>query len=432
MSEFDSFSSEKADLKPYTINSVLQKQQNNSDSNKLDAKPPIETKRLEELRTDLSQLLHGSVIKNSGTISSDKQTIDLPEWAIPEELKNKSNDDQIIHEDADVIKDGLEKRQIFDYEPCILNEKEKEKLLTDITKALTGSSDTQRITLLKELYKHIDKSGKVFTEFSHGTGSLILKEILSKGLLPWESINTGESIYGEGTMSVEREEGLHRISVGVGQGGLGTAIAYAEMTENPYWNLRIYNPALYSDYRYQKTLKEQLKNDSFSQEDKMKMRNALQDIQGKLSNALGEEYPLVVGFDQSEEVKNILDPKLEIQTQLISESPYFDKSQLTNSIDKTNIGQLDSEAQLPKQDKVIPSRITMLSCPSANIVDLKSKIQNENISIISFEALELLSEFGLLRIKTAHKFASSLLHENSTGTFSKRYLEWRRKENKSK
>lgn len=326
------------------------------------------------------------------------------------------------------ITEALKQKEIRDYEPCALTPEQKDHLLAKIN-AIARHEDKDTQLRLSELYLFIKDHGAIFPEFSHGTSAGALESIMTDGLQPHNALTqTGRRKYGEGTRNSPRkkkdEEGvgtLKKISAGVGLGGLGTAEAYAQMTEVPAWN-----PYTPSD-RYNAEYRRQLEQDDLDDAQRESIENFIKSNEEDLAweKERTFEFPLIVGFNRSAQVESPDHPDVhwsygyadEYNKETRQRTSYHTLEKKKDAFEYSNGSRavLDSEMFLPNDDVVPPEEIVTLSCPESRIPRVRRLLYNlgkKDVAVISMEALALLPKLGIDRVERARKTADDTLKGN--------------------
>ena len=317
--------------------------------------------------------------------------------------------------DPSEIINHLEEKNVVDYAPNALSEQEAVSLLTELRTAIDQETDLRRFARLTELHTYIERNRVLFPEFSHGTSSDALGNIARAGIYP-RQFAVGIYMYeettqtlGEGTKGgrvVDKEDRTGLMSAGAGEGGLGTAMAYADMVENPDWNpnnleteeLKVQIAVMESDLTG-------IEIDTFSNR-LARLKTALK----RRELGIPVDYPVVIGFDGS---RKFADP-----TQLPSEnwitSDQFVNGKVVRSVARDS-NKLDSEVMFNDLDQVMPLAINTVSCPENEIEETRKKLDGEgrtDIQIISMEALRELRNFGHNRITKAEEATKHRVVDN--------------------
>lgn len=332
-------------------------------------------------------------------------------------ISNKTNEPsepQTHTERKQAILTSFEEKRIQDFEPNILGEEEKQELLKKIQTAIENSSDNGRNEVLKELATFIDRNGYIFPEFSHGTSSDGLGNIARAGIYPAE---IARGIYqddvtmqtlGEGERG-GREGAIWNISAGVGQGGLGTALAYADVIEDPNWN-----PNYLTTEQTQSSINEckahlEQYADPFIKDKLVRLQTA----QRRMASGIPPDFPIVIGFNRSLRLtlNNIPRSQWGFTRRDLKLSPSGHGSVIGHN------HELDSELVFDDLDQVMPLEIQVIASPNAHIENAMQIIDQEgrrDIQLISFEALRELNNFGYPRIKLAEDATRNRILTNLT------------------
>ena len=263
----------------------------------------------------------------------------------------------------------------------------------------------------------------MFSELSHGTSSDVLGSVLQRGLHPrntalplldQETQHIGEGVRGNFNRRFVKK--ATEIYMGIGQGGLGTAIAYAEMTGNPDWNYaRLSEEYLQGiQTEYEKNLTDVGQRDW---EAKLILEDRLVAINKALARyqrGIEPDFPIVLGVAKNGVVGvSPKDPALRFIASYRQGGSYL----------KTE-GGFDSEVAVTIDPADDTRSIYTIATPTQYKVAVETIIQSagrSNIQVISFEALRLLSELGYTRIgegyNQAVEYLKYIIYKNS------RYIE---------
>jgi hypothetical protein len=328
-------------------------------------------------------------------------------------------------EDPDVEKqrilDALAEKNIYDYEPNILTREERSVLLQRLQEEMRNTEDSVRRENLTELYGFIERNGYIFPEFSHGTSSDALASIVRDGLFPAEmarklsvqDIHMQELGEGEkGGANVDYTQ--QTLSAGAGQGGLGTAIAYAEMIQNKEWN-----PNLLSEEELQRQLQREEQKEYPKKDMIRKYRTAL----ARQQQGIQADYPVVIGFTGTAQVSGIEAlPEnnwgASLQIDGMGNLILKDGKPFRSVAGKDHVLGLEhalDSAVVFHHDRVLPQDIPVVSSPRENMVSLRQTLQHQgrdDIQVISLEALAELKNIGLPRVSQAEHDTRVRLEHN--------------------
>lgn len=335
------------------------------------------------------------------------------EWKMPK-TKSKTPENS-THENMQDYLRQFEEKGIVNFETNLLDVKHKQQLLNLIDNKLdSDANNNEAKALYKELRGFIDKNNKIFSEFSHGTSSIVIDKIISAGIYPKEIAydlyhkNEGINV-GEGNRGARNTEKIWTISAGVGQGGLGTAMAYAEINNNKDWNV---------DLQTVDELKNELKKYDLVKKKSLFDQEKIEILQNAISNKekgiFRDNYPIIVGFDRS---KNIIKPS-EGQFRAAGNKVY-NQGKNRNEFDLAADHEFDSEITLGSDDnidQVFSRDISTIACPKEKVEQVrqlvKTEAANKDIDVISLEALKLLSDLGFNRIEKAKNATSHRIKDN--------------------
>ncbi|MBI2021381.1 hypothetical protein HYS93_00675 [Candidatus Daviesbacteria bacterium] len=312
------------------------------------------------------------------------------------------------------ITEALQTQEIEDYEPCHLSDEARERILERINQAARKEPTLEAQQLWAELYLFLRDHSAFFTELSHGTTAELFDQILVEGIKPYAVLkDQGKLRFGEGARASRRtkERGLNQIPAGVGLGGLGTAIAYAEFTADARQNERLQNILSL----HNRALRDS-KDPDLTEESRRFYQEQLEFYKEELRTPPSKgkwEFPVVLGFDHSQEVSSFDNPKIGwvvAWPEVYKGGEFKVLSSLKKERDFKSEARLDSEVYLPPGDEVPSEAITLIACPKDKMEMVRRvarEFRGEDISFISLEALELLPKIGVDRVDSGYKTARS-------------------------
>lgn len=348
----------------------------------------------------------GPDIIQTATERGNKSQDQPPLQEMTESEQVRLTKDQIIRE--------LEARNIYDFEPNVLSQEEISDLRERVKQKIEEEKDPARRVLFNELIEFIEKNGAIFPEFSQGTSGATLMKIMREGILSRKVVKersrTGP-IYGEGKRGGHKEKGENSswVAAGAGLGGLGTAIAYAQETEDPFWNPSSY---LHSALEYQRRIQEideKIEQVEITPEEKISLEEERLPLEATHKFLREIEYPIVYGFNRSEKINGILDKELYWATEPRGVRKTGSEIAYQRTVKKTgnegNYGELDSEVFFPEDDIIPPDAIAVIACPSRMKEDVGAIIfgRQSKIQVVSLEMFDLLPEVGINRSEEARR-----------------------------
>lgn len=317
-------------------------------------------------------------------------------------------------EDKTRLIDTFKAENIQDYEPNRLSEEEVQRLSTRIESLIALTTNENRKTFLVELKNFIAGNGFIFSELSHGTSSDALASILRRGIHPRSNAlklqdqtvqNIGEGARGNFNRHFDKSA-ASEVYMGIGQGGLGTTLAYAEMVNNPNWN---YNQLTLEDIvklqaDYQETLAKVGERD---REAKLILEDRLAALQSALKRKRSytePDFPIVFGLTLGADRLEVdpQDPSLRFLIDFRPGGKYLKRA-----------GGFDSEVAVLAKPPRGSETIKTIATPRENIRAVEAILKKENrrdIRNISFEALKLLKELDYPRVAEGYDKAVPTLN----------------------
>ncbi|RJP47564.1 MAG: hypothetical protein C4584_00215 [Armatimonadetes bacterium] len=353
------------------------------------------TELMLELTEDEREMVEvmGSIRQDSDF--GDEEIVDRSELVgmkqdYEEGLKRK----YISGEDKLALKKTVDKR-VWGYEPNTLTEEEIAVLIVQIKNKMDVEQDLGKAELYKELYDFIQNNGFIFPEFSDGTSAISLGGIFREGgILQLADIPQGTFHHGEGSkVNPTRTKEKSGIHAGIGRGGLGLAIMYAKREDDPIWRNDYYDNRILAYVSEPDFTKEdELGRDRYASawvEYGVERHKAYMEAYKKMCadtkntwqvRGYATEFPIVIGFNRTGRTTVI-------------EGNYMTERERSDYM-ADEVGFWDE-----KIDQEYIAAIACVKRGKKNVESLLRYFGRNDVAVISFEALDLLTEFGINEVK---------------------------------